>query len=53
MAFEKLINLSNEKLYQREGVALINKRPTPVEVLKMVYGRVKDDYYVAMIIYSE
>lgn len=44
MAFEKLINLSN-KMYQREGVALINKRPTPVKVLKMVYGRVKDSYY--------
>ncbi|MBK5491831.1 Holliday junction resolvase RecU [Bacillus sp. TH13] len=44
MAFEKLINLSNE-MCQREGVALINKRPTPVKVLKMVYGRVKDGYY--------
>ncbi|MEK4742672.1 MULTISPECIES: Holliday junction resolvase RecU [unclassified Bacillus (in: firmicutes)] len=44
MAFEKLINLSNE-MYQRGGVALINKRPTPVKVLKMVYGRVKDGYY--------
>lgn len=44
MAFEKLINLSNE-MYQREGVALINKRPTPVKVLKMVYGRVKDGHY--------
>ncbi len=44
MAFEKLINLSNE-MYQREGVSLINKRPTPVKVLKMVYGRVKDGYY--------
>ncbi|HEK9103310.1 TPA: Holliday junction resolvase RecU [Bacillus pseudomycoides] len=44
MHFEKLINLSNE-MYQREGVALINKRPTPVKVLKVVYGRVKDGYY--------
>lgn len=44
MAFEKLINLSNE-MYKRGGVALINKRPTPVKVLKMVYGRVKDGYY--------
>ncbi|MGG0650916.1 Holliday junction resolvase RecU, partial [Bacillus mycoides] len=44
MAFEKLINLSNE-MYQRGRVALINKRPTPVKVLKMVYGRVKDGYY--------
>ncbi len=32
MAFEKLINLANE-IYQRGGVALINKRPTPVKVL--------------------
>ncbi|PEW84275.1 Holliday junction resolvase RecU [Bacillus cereus] len=44
MAFEKLINLSNE-MYQRGGRALINKRPTPVKVLRMVYGRVKDGYY--------
>ncbi|MED1014257.1 Holliday junction resolvase RecU, partial [Bacillus mycoides] len=35
---------SNE-MYQRGRVALINKRPTPVKVLKMVYGRVKDGYY--------
>ncbi|OOR21861.1 Holliday junction resolvase RecU [Bacillus cereus] len=46
MHFEKLINLSNE-MYQREGVALINKRPTPVKVLKVVYGRVKDGYYAS------
>ena len=32
IAFEKLINLTNE-MYQRGGVALINKRPTPVKVL--------------------
>ncbi|MFJ8457295.1 Holliday junction resolvase RecU [Bacillus paramycoides] len=44
MHFEKLINLTNE-MYRREGVALINKRPTPVKVLKVVYGRVKDGYY--------
>ncbi|MGE6599687.1 Holliday junction resolvase RecU [Bacillus proteolyticus] len=44
MHFDKLINLSNE-MYQRGEVALINKRPTPVKVLKMVYGRVKDEYY--------
>lgn len=31
MAFEMLINLANE-MYQRRGVALINKRPTPVKV---------------------
>ncbi|MBE7128463.1 hypothetical protein FT639_22715 [Bacillus mycoides] len=34
MAFEKLINLSNE-MYQREGVALINKRPTLETAEKM------------------
>ncbi len=33
MTFEMLINLSNE-MYQREGVALINKRPTLVKALK-------------------
>ncbi|EEM92647.1 Recombination protein U (Penicillin-binding protein-related factor A) [Bacillus thuringiensis IBL 200] len=33
MAFEIIINLANE-MYQRGGVALINKRPTPVKVLK-------------------
>ncbi|PER24625.1 Holliday junction resolvase RecU [Bacillus cereus] len=46
MAFEKLINLSNE-MYQREGVALINKRPTPVKVLKSKGGRVLSGYYEA------
>lgn len=33
MAFEKFINLSNE-MYQRDGLAIINKRPTPVKVLQ-------------------
>ncbi|PEP96783.1 Holliday junction resolvase RecU [Bacillus wiedmannii] len=46
MAFEKLINLSNE-MYQREGVALINKRATPVKVLKSAGGRVLSGYYEA------
>ncbi|PEN76873.1 Holliday junction resolvase RecU [Bacillus toyonensis] len=46
MAFEKLINLSNE-MYQREGVALINKRPTPVKVLKSTGGRVLNGFYEA------
>ncbi|SDD44084.1 Recombination protein U [Bacillus wiedmannii] len=32
MAFEMLINLANE-MYQRGGVALIDKFPTPVKVL--------------------
>ncbi|HDR8494230.1 TPA: Holliday junction resolvase RecU [Bacillus cereus] len=46
MAFEKLINLSNE-MYQREGAALINKRPTPVKVLKSAGGRVLNGFYEA------
>ncbi|PFY72488.1 Holliday junction resolvase RecU [Bacillus wiedmannii] len=46
MAFEKLINLSNE-MYQRGGVALINKRATPVKVLKSAGGRVLSGYYEA------
>ncbi|PGC17467.1 Holliday junction resolvase RecU [Bacillus pseudomycoides] len=44
MAFEMLINLSNE-MYQREGVALINKCPTPVKVLKSKNGRVVNGFY--------
>ena len=39
MAFEMLINLANE-MYQRGGVTLINKQPTPVKVLKSKGGRV-------------
>lgn len=46
MAFEKLINLSNE-MYQRGGVALINKRPTPVKVLKSKGGQVLNGFYEA------
>ncbi|PGD58120.1 Holliday junction resolvase RecU [Bacillus wiedmannii] len=46
MAFERLINLSNE-MYQREGVALINKRATPVKVLKSKGGRVLSGFYEA------
>ncbi|MCC2347188.1 Holliday junction resolvase RecU [Bacillus anthracis] len=46
MAFEKLINLSNE-MYQRGRVALINKRPTPVKVLKSTGGRVLNGFYEA------
>ncbi|RAN86894.1 Holliday junction resolvase RecU [Bacillus sp. SRB_28] len=46
MAFEKLINLVNE-MYQRGGVALINKRPTPVKVLKSKGGRVLNGFYEA------
>lgn len=39
MAFEKFINLLNE-MYQRGGVVLINKRSTPVKVLKSKGGRI-------------
>ncbi|MGW6193846.1 Holliday junction resolvase RecU [Bacillus cereus] len=46
MAFEMLINLVNE-MYQRGGVALINKRPTPVKVLKSKGGRVLSGFYEA------
>ncbi|PED06928.1 Holliday junction resolvase RecU [Bacillus pseudomycoides] len=44
MHFEKLINLSNE-MYQREGVALINKRPTPVKVIKSRGSQVTNGFY--------
>ncbi|MGH0556643.1 Holliday junction resolvase RecU [Bacillus pretiosus] len=46
MSFEMLINLANE-MYQRDGVALINKRPTPVKVLKSKGGRVLNRFYEA------
>ncbi|EJS46626.1 recombinase RecU [Bacillus cereus] len=46
MAFEMHINLAN-KMYQRGGVALINKRPTPVKVLKSKGGRVLNGFYEA------
>ncbi len=46
MAFEMLINLANE-MYQREGVTLINKRPTPVKVLKRKGSRVLNGFYEA------
>jgi recombination protein U len=32
MAFEQLIDYTN-KLYEQKGIALINKRPTPVKIL--------------------
>ncbi|PGY16310.1 Holliday junction resolvase RecU [Bacillus cereus] len=46
MHFEKLINLTNE-MYQREGVALINKRPTPVKVIKSNGSQVINGFYEA------
>ena len=46
MAFEMLINLANE-MYQRGGVALINKRPTPVKVIKSKGSQVINGFYEA------
>ncbi|KFL63443.1 recombination U family protein [Bacillus cereus ATCC 10876] len=46
MAFEKLINLANE-MYQRGGVALINKRPTSVKVIKSKGSQVIKGFYEA------
>lgn len=46
MAFEMLINLANE-MYQRGGVALINKRPTPVKVIKSRGSQVINGFYEA------
>ncbi|MEC5238539.1 Holliday junction resolvase RecU [Bacillus sp. FSL R9-9530] len=40
------MNLSNE-MYQREGVALINKRPIPVKVLKSTGDHVLIGFYEA------
>lgn len=46
MAFEMLINLANQ-MYQRGGVALINKRPTPVKVIKSRGSQVINGFYEA------
>ncbi|MEC3178729.1 Holliday junction resolvase RecU, partial [Bacillus cereus] len=46
MHFEKLINLANE-MYKRGGVALINKRPTPVKVIKSNGSQVTKGFYEA------
>ncbi|EOP48908.1 recombination protein U [Bacillus cereus VDM053] len=34
-------------MYQREGVALINKRPIPVKVLKSTGGQILNGFYEA------
>ncbi|OJE33645.1 hypothetical protein A9490_20525 [Bacillus thuringiensis] len=44
MHFEKLVNLANE-MYQRGSVALINKRPTPVKVIKSKGNQVINGFY--------
>lgn len=46
MAFEMLLNLVNQ-LYTTKKVALINKRPTPVKVLKSKGTKVMQGYYEA------
>jgi len=44
MAFEQIINLSNFQ-YKISGKALINKRPTPVKVLKSKGAKVLSGYF--------
>lgn len=44
MAFEQLLNIVN-KQYSNKGIALINKRPTPVKVLKSKGTRVLSGFY--------
>lgn len=46
MAFEMLLNLINQ-MYTRQKVALINKRPTPVKVLKSKGTKVLSGFYEA------
>ncbi|WP_245671855.1 Holliday junction resolvase RecU [Desulfuribacillus stibiiarsenatis] len=44
MSFEALIEYTN-KLYEQTGRAIVTKRPTPVKVLKLVNGRIKDGWF--------
>jgi recombination protein U len=44
MAFEKLVDMSNRQYRDRE-IAQIGKVPTPVKVLKLVKGRIKDGFF--------
>ncbi|MFC0854385.1 Holliday junction resolvase RecU [Halalkalibacter oceani] len=44
MAFEMAINIVND-LYKGRGIALINKRPTPVKVLKSRGTKITSGYY--------
>jgi recombination protein U len=46
MAFEMLLNLVN-MMYANQKIALINKRPTPVKVLKSKGTKVLSGYYEA------
>lgn len=42
-AFEKLIDYTNE-IYKRKGIALINKRPTPMKII----GRTRGDQHICI-----
>ncbi|MFB5761058.1 Holliday junction resolvase RecU [Paenibacillus medicaginis] len=44
MGFESLLDFSNQ-LYERNGVAVINKRPTPVKVTKSSGNRILAGYF--------
>ena len=47
MSLEEDINLSNE-YYRNEGIALIHKRPTPINIVKVDYSkgaRITDAYF--------
>ncbi|QOS97581.1 Holliday junction resolvase RecU [Brevibacterium sp. JNUCC-42] len=44
MAFENILERVNAQ-YDRENIAVINKRPTPVKVLKVRMGRIQDGHY--------
>lgn len=44
MGFEGLIDYSN-LMYLQKDIAVINKRPTPVKVIRMTFGRITDGVY--------
>jgi recombination protein U len=46
MAFEMMLNLINQ-MYRKQKIALVNKRPTPVKVLKSKGTKVLSGYYEA------
>lgn len=45
-AFERLLDYTNQ-IYKSKGIALINKRPTPVKVVKSKGTRVLNGFYEA------
>ncbi|OMC71495.1 Holliday junction resolvase RecU [Paenibacillus sp. FSL H7-0326] len=44
MAFENILDYSNQ-MYDMKGIAIINKRPTPVKVVRKTYGKVTEGYF--------